>query len=100
MKKVKGIELSLAITNELSKNGFDCFEVHPCKVVDGEENLPIQCIEQCDNKDAQFWSVYVHIIGGGLDCIADCETEELANELVKFLTVLCNVHEPDSNSHM
>ena len=94
--KTKGIELVLQITNDLRFYKFDCFEVHPCKVVDGEAEFPTikQCVEQCEREEAEFWSVYVHLTGGGLDCIADCETEELANQLVEFLKALCVNYKP------
>lgn len=100
--KTKGIEIFTGITEELRKQGFDCFEVHPCRVVGEDKSLPIaiQSIEQCEPNEAEFWSVYVHLIGGGLDCIADCETEKQANELVEFLKVLCNVHDPNPDYHM
>jgi len=89
MKKVSGIELVLGITKDLLLNGFDGFEVHPCKVIE-EISLPdkLQTVEQCEPEDADFWSVYVHLVGGGTDCIADCETERQANELVEFLKTL------------
>lgn len=89
MKKVKGIEIFTKITKDFRLTGFDGFEVHPCKVVE-EINIPdkLQCVEQCEPAEAQFWSVYVHLVGAGLDCIADCETEKEANELVEFLKAL------------
>lgn len=90
MSKTKGIELILGISKELPKTGFDAFEVHPCKVVYEDKSLDpkIQAVEQCEPEEAEFWSVYIHLVGGGLDCIADCETEEQANQLVEFLTAL------------
>ncbi|HEY5392458.1 MAG TPA: hypothetical protein VIJ57_10110 [Hanamia sp.] len=88
--KVKGIEIFTKISKDLRHTGFDGFEINPCKVVNGEENFPnkMQCIEQCEPHEAQFWSVYVHLFGAGLDCIADCETEQEAKDLVEFLKAL------------
>ncbi len=67
---------------------FDEIEVHPCRVV---ERVPIangfsDTIEQCEPEEAEFWSVYVHFVGGGIDCIADCDTQGEADcfaELIK-----------------
>lgn len=78
----------MAITNLFVPTGkFDEFEYHPCKVVDEDKNLKkeIQSIEQCEPEEAEFWSVYVHLIGGGLDCIADCATEDEAKQLIEIL---------------
>lgn len=69
---------------------IDSFEVHPCTEINEEGD-----VEQCEPKDAQFWSVYVHYKGGGLDCIADCDTEGLANDVVNFLTILIKNFKPE-----
>lgn len=89
-KKVSGIELTIAISDTLSKSLVSNFEVHPCK--EDEHG-----VEQCEPEEAEFWSVYVRFIPsrkndqfGGVDCIADCETEEMANNLVSFLKTLIN----------
>lgn len=90
MKKVKGIELFTQVTKDFRHQGFDGFEVHPCKVYEEAEATlnKKQFVEQCKPAEAEFWSVYVHLVGAGLDCIADCKTEKEANELVEFLTAL------------
>lgn len=59
---------------------FDNVEVHGCR-----EFKEQGYTEQCDDKDAQFWSVYVHIPDLGVMCIADCDTKELAEQLQTLL---------------
>jgi hypothetical protein len=57
---------------------YDAVEVHPVarEVIDG-----VECFEQCDRDfpDIHYWSVYLHMKEGGISCIADCPTEEVAN---------------------
>jgi hypothetical protein len=85
-KKIKGIEIFTQITKDLLHSGFDGFEVHPCREYD--KDTKSAHIEQCEASEAEFWSVYVHLVGAGLDCIADCETENEANDLITFLKTL------------
>lgn len=94
---VKGVELSMNITADLRFQKFDTFEVHPCRIVEDDKGLPdiMQSVEQCEPHEAEFWSVYVHLVGGGLDCIADCEHEVLANQLVDFLKALAVNYKPE-----
>lgn len=56
---------------------FDCLEVHPCMYID---DTKVE-VEQCEPSEAHFWSVYVHLVEGGLYCIADCPTEDATNSL-------------------
>jgi hypothetical protein len=56
-------------------NGFDALEVHTCRD-DGE------CVEQLNNSEdleaGDFFSLYGHIAGLGLECIGDFTTFEAA----------------------
>ncbi len=76
---------NLALPSKDTK--FDEIEVHPCKVVDEDKtnNLTVQAIEQCEPEEAEFWSVYVHFVGGGIDCIADCDTKDEADTLAEII---------------
>lgn len=55
---------------------FDGFEIHPCKQF--EDPKGVQFVEQVEPEEAEFWSVYVHNVSGGLACIADFATEAQA----------------------
>lgn len=65
------------------KDEYDEVEVHPC----------IQCedgnFEQCepDDPELMMWSCYLHYKRGGLECVADFETEKEADAYANFLKV-------------
>jgi len=71
---------------------FDEIEVHPCRYIDKES------IEQCEPADAHFWSTYVHLTGGGLDCVADFATQELAEQFRTFLKSVIDKNDSDQQS--
>ena len=61
---------------------FDGFEYHPCTLhYIGDQEI----VEQCEPEEAEFWSVYVRLIEGGLSCIADFDTEQECIEFIRFL---------------
>ena len=71
----------------LTPDIFDDIEVHPvCTYADGDK---IIC-EPCEPQDAEFWSVYVHYVGGGLNCIADCADQAIAKKLATLLKTIIN----------
>ncbi len=75
---------------------FDAMEIHPCKTENGNGMLRsnTELVEQCEPEEAEFWSVYVHYVGGGIDSIADCTTEAEAKDVVTFLSFyvrLCTI---------
>lgn len=85
MKIENNIFLVPTLARDMKSHAIDDIEINPCTSwTEGNETF----VEQCEPKDAQFWSVYVHYEGGGLDCIADCETEEQANKVKEFLLEL------------
>lgn len=63
---------------------FDQIEYHPCKEFTGTDSFE-KFVEQCEPEEAEFWSVYGHLPGGGLSCIADVDTEQEAKEFAEFL---------------
>lgn len=82
---------SIELYTELMDQGtpFDEIEVHGVRdiykdVKDAEEGT---CFEQCEDSEAEMWSVYIHIPDNGLECIADCETKELAEALRGMLLI-------------
>ena len=58
-------------------------EVHPVK--EFKKGTKNAFCEQCEPKEADFWSVFLHLTEGGLLCVADLPTEELANDLEQLL---------------
>jgi hypothetical protein len=49
----------------------------------GDEEI----VETCKPSQADFWSVYLHDVEGGIFCIADCETKNEALVLRDLLTL-------------
>jgi hypothetical protein len=49
---------------------FEAFEVHGCLTV-GQDEQGVAILEQCDDNDASLWSVYGHLVTGGLECLGD-----------------------------
>lgn len=56
---------------------FDDYEIHPCKDF-GSFVEPIESGEEAD-----FWSLYGHIPGQGLECIGDFKTRQHAEEILQ-----------------
>ena len=58
---------------------FDDYEIHPC--IELHENGHTW-VEQCEEHEAQMWSVFGHIPNGGVECIGDFKSRKLAEEIV------------------
>lgn len=60
---------------------FDAFEIHPCLTA-GEDEHGQVILEQCNEDDPgiSVWSVYGHLVTGGLECLADFEDRQQADE--------------------
>lgn len=43
------------------------------------------CVEQCDEEDAHYWSVLLRQYSGGVRCIADLPTKRLAYQLAELI---------------
>ena len=59
---------------------FDDYEVHGVKRFDADHD------EQVEDAEADFWSLFGHIPGQGLDCIGDFATREHAEEIFARIT--------------
>ncbi|MFZ1806394.1 MAG: hypothetical protein WAU36_04185 [Cyclobacteriaceae bacterium] len=69
---------------------FNAIEIHPCKLID-EHN-----VQQCEPQEAQIWSLYIHLCQGGLECIADFASEDLANNFRNFLNSFKTLYTSES----
>ena len=58
---------------------WNAIEIHPVIHL-GEGSF-----ETCEPEEADFYSVYLHAVSGGLICIADVPTEQHANELSQLI---------------
>jgi len=83
---------------------FDDYEIHGIRrlnAIPGQEEDPegivIGDCEQVDDSQAEFWSLFGHIPGQGLDCIGEFTTREHAEEVYARITgrPFCNRQPPD-----
>jgi hypothetical protein len=71
---------------------FDGYEIHSMKrlVDNGSGEKPggpvIEHCEMVDDDEAEFWSLFRHIPGHGLDCIGDFATRQHAEEIFARIT--------------
>lgn len=72
---------------------FDAYEVHGIKRLprNGQEEKPMGRVsgncEMVADDHADFWSLFGHIAGQGIDCIGDFETRERAEEVLARITM-------------
>lgn len=72
-------------------NGFVNFSVLPCRSEDDYS------FTDCEESQAEFFTVYAHYDEGEDLEVANCETKTLADEVVKLLTWAGkNCHNPKS----
>jgi hypothetical protein len=72
---------------------FDAYEIHGMKRLpscQGQEEEPVGSViddcEQVPDDRAEFWSLFGHIPGQGLDCIGDFATRQHAEEVFARIT--------------
>lgn len=58
---------------------YDAVEVQPIRDFGHPSGDPsLSCVEPCEPHEAHFWSAYVHLKRGGVECIGDFPDEESA----------------------
>jgi hypothetical protein len=62
---------------------FDDYEVHGVKEF---HEAAVRWCEQVSDREAEFWSLFGHIPGEGLDCIGDFKTRQHAEEIYARIT--------------
>lgn len=80
---------------------FDLPKFYPAQVepFDAIEYLPVfededGSVSVCEEGQHSYWAVYIHMVGGGIDCIADVATKEQAMELTCTLEKLFVNYKP------
>jgi hypothetical protein len=58
---------------------FDNYEIHPCRAITESGHT---WTEQCELREAQFFTLFGHIPQQGLEAIGDFVTQELAEEVL------------------
>lgn len=82
-------KLNLSYPNAF-KQQWDNIEIERCRD-DGEDTYPIHDSEDVEPND--FYSVYVHMVEGGLMCVADLPTEEAAIQLAETLKLAVKTYQ-------
>ncbi len=79
----KKLPPKLDFTPKAAKDKWDRVEIHPVVYLPEHHD----CFEPCEDNDPDLycWSVYLHQIKGGIQCIADLPTRELAEQLAKLI---------------
>lgn len=71
---------------------WDTVEYHPCKNVSSNDKLDTDSVEQCQAGEADFWSVYLHDVKGGIYCVADVATEKQAQQLARLIELAAKLY--------
>lgn len=69
---------------EAFNSQWDDIEIERCRTEFDGTTYPIH--DDNDVLPGDFWSVYVHMVEGGVMCIADVPTEEMAIQLHDMLS--------------
>ena len=68
------------------KEVYDDVEIHPVCEEKGVCSV-------CDEGDAHFWSVYLHVPKKGIRCIADLKTRNQATQFADLIEFLLNLQD-------
>jgi hypothetical protein len=74
---------AVATTRRDLPTPFDAYEIHGVRVFGRGKSR--HC-EQVSDNEAQFWSLYGHIPGQGLECIGDFKSRQFAEEVYARIT--------------
>lgn len=66
---------------------FDNYEIHGCRTyaIEGENGVEAFA-EQCPDSEAEYWTLFGHIPGQGLETIRDFPSREAAEEMFQRIT--------------
>ena len=66
---------------------YDNYEISPCKrMLDSDAYPPEEYIEVCEEHEAEFWTLYGHIDGEGVQAIGDFRSREAAEQVYSRIT--------------
>ena len=65
---------------------FDAYEIQPCHRYFDADEPDMAFVEPCEPFEADFWTVYGHIPGEGVQAIGDFDTREHAEEVFARIT--------------
>ena len=60
---------------------FDNYEIHPCRRFIDPDEPDFSFVEPCEPFEADFWTLYGHVSGEGVQAIGDFDSGEHAEEV-------------------
>lgn len=65
---------------------YDGLEIHPVRELKSDDSASNETYcEVCEPEDAHFWSIYGHLIEGGVECFDDFPNEAKARTFAQRL---------------
>ena len=65
---------------------FDDYEIQPCRRYIDMDEPEVSFVEPCEPSEADFWTLYGHIPGEGVQAIGDFDTRQHAEEVFARIT--------------
>jgi hypothetical protein len=65
---------------------FDDYEIQPCRRYIDIDEPQVAFVEPCEPFEADFWTLYGHISGEGVQAIGDFDTRQHAEEVFARIT--------------
>lgn len=65
---------------------FDDYEIQPCRRYIDMDEPQVSFVEPCEPSEADFWTLYGHIPGEGVQAIGDFDTRQHAEEVFARIT--------------
>ena len=69
-----------------SQSVYDNYEISGCHRLDEDEKYGRQFVQTCDDAEAQFWTLYGHINGEGVEAIGNFSRREAAEQVFYRIT--------------
>ena|SRR5438128_6929294 len=65
---------------------FDDFEIQPCRRYIDLDEAQVSFVEPCESSEADFWTLFGHVVGEGVHTIGDFHTRQHAEEVFARIT--------------
>jgi hypothetical protein len=65
---------------------FDDYEIQPCRRYIDRDEPQVSFVEPCEPSEADFWTLYGHIPGEGVQAVGDFDTRQHAEEVFARIT--------------
>jgi hypothetical protein len=79
-------ESSASASAQLLPIRFDDYEIQPCRRYFDADNRDVAFVEPCEPFEADFWTLYGHVTGEGVQTIGDFDRRQHAEEVFTRIT--------------